>query len=190
VFLVVKNGSAARADAENARRINGKRIPVKGTWTLLPVAGGPVLPPVRTMETLSTWSRNEDGSENPFCGTMRYSCRFDYESAGGSEVEFDFGDVRQSMRVKINGKDAGFAIMPPYRVTVPSSMLNDRGNVLEVEVTSVGANRIRHNDRTGVKWKYFHNANVVAYGYKGQLNASGWPLADCGILGPVTYCDR
>ena len=190
VFLVVKNGSAARTGAENARHINGKRMHVKGIWTLLPVAGGPVLPPVRTMETLSTWSRNEDGSENPFCGTMRYSCSFDYESAGGSEVEFDFGDVRQSMRVKINGKDAGFAIMPPYRVTVPSSMLNDRGNVLEVEVTSVGANRIRHNDRTGVKWKYFHNANVVAYGYKGQLNASGWPLADCGLLGPVTYCDR
>ena len=190
VFLVVKNGSAARTGAENARHINGKRMYVKGTWTLLPVAGGPVLPPVRTMETLSTWSRNEDGSENPFCGTMLYTCRFDYESAGGSEVEFDFGDVRQSMRVKINGKDAGFAIMPPYLVTVPSSMLKDRGNVLEVEVTSVGANRIRHNDRTGVKWKYFHNANVVAYGYKGQLNASGWPLADCGILGPVTYCDR
>ena len=142
------------------------------------------------MEKLSTWSRNEDGSENPFCGTMRYSCRFDYESAGGSEVEFDFGDVRQSMRVKINGVDAGFAIMPPYRIAVPSSLMKDKDNVLEVEVTSVGANRIRHNDRTGVKWKYFHDANVIAYGYRGQLNASNWPLADCGLLGPVTYCDR
>lgn len=190
VFLVVRNGSAARSDRGINRRVNGKKISIKGPWTLVPVEGGPVLPPVRTMERLSTWSRNEDGSENPFCGTIRYSCSFDYESALGSDVEFDFGDVRQSMRVKINGKDAGFAIMPPYRVTVSSSLLKDKGNVIEVEVTSIGANRIRHNDRNGVKWKYFHDANVIAYGYKGQLNASGWPLADCGLLGPVTYCDR
>ena len=105
-------------------------------------------------------------------------------------MEFDLGDVRQSARVKINGKDAGFAIMPPYRVTVPASLLLAKGNILEVEVTSTGANRIRHNDRTGVKWKYFHDANVVAYGYKGQLNATNWPLAACGLLGPVTYCDK
>ena len=105
-------------------------------------------------------------------------------------MEFDLGDVRQSARVKINGADAGFAIMPPYRVTVPASLLKVKGNVLEIEVTSTGANRIRHNDRTGVKWKYFHDANVIAYGYKGQLNAAKWPLRDCGLLGPVTYRDK
>ena len=190
VFLAVKNGSPARKSVFGERKISAAKVEVSGPWTLAPVAGGPTLPSVREMERLSSWSLNEDGSESPFCGTMRYSCSFDYRGAGGASVEFDLGDVRQSARVKINGKDAGFAIMPPYRVTVPASLLLAKGNILEVEVTSTGANRIRHNDRTGVKWKYFHDANVVAYGYKGQLNATNWPLAACGLLGPVTYCDK
>ena len=189
VFLAVKNNSAARKLRARPKAADGKTV-LNGRWTLTPVTGGPSMPMARTMEKLTTWSRNEDGSENPFCGTMRYACHFDYQSSGGKFVEFDFGDVRQSMRVKINGEDAGFAIMPPYRVTVPSSLLKAKGNIREVDVTSIGANRIRHNDRTGVEWKYFHDANMITYGYKGPLNASGWPLADCGILGPVTYRDR
>ena len=31
----------------------------------------------------------------------------------------------------------------------------DKGNVLEVEVTNLGANRLRWNDLNGVDWKYF-----------------------------------
>ena len=190
VFLVVRNGSPVRKSVSQERKIAAAKVEVSGPWTLVPVVGGPTVPSARKMEKLSSWSLNEDGSENSFCGTMRYSCSFDYHGSGGDIVEFDLGDVRQSARVKINGKDVGFAIMPPYRVTVPASLLIAKGNILEVEVTSTGANRIRHNDRTGVKWKYFRDANVVAYGYKGQLNATNWPLADCGLLGPVTYCDR
>ena len=173
-----------------ARKVDGGKVEVNGPWTLTPIAGGPSLPPVRTMAKLSSWSMNEDGSENPFCGTMRYSCRFDYAGEGGDSVEFDLGDVRQSARVRINGEDVGFAIMSPYRVTVPASILKAKGNVLEVEVTSVGANRIRHNDRTGVKWKYFHDINMISFGYRKKLDASKWPLLDCGLLGPVTYRDR
>jgi hypothetical protein len=190
VFLVVRNGSPIRKSVSQERKIAAAKVEVSGPWTLVPVVGGPTVPSARKMEKLSSWSLNEDGSENSFCGTMRYSCSFDYHGSGGDIVEFDLGDVRQSARVKINGKDVGFAIMPPYRVTVPASLLMAKGNILEVEVTSTGANRIRHNDRTGVKWKYFRDANVVAYGYKGQLNATNWPLADCGLLGPVRYCDK
>lgn len=75
--------------------------------------------------------------------------------------------------------------MAPYRVEFPASLLKTGTNVLEVEVTSTGANRIRWNDRTGVKWKYFKDVNVIAYGYTGPFDASKWPLRDCGLLGPV-----
>lgn len=190
VFLSVRKHSEARKCVSEARKVDGGKVEVNGPWTLTPIAGGPSLPPVRTMAKLSSWSMNEDGSENPFCGTMRYSCRFDYAGEGGDSVEFDLGDVRQSARVRINGEDVGFAIMPPYRVTVPASILKAKGNVLEVEVTSVGANRIRHNDRTGVKWKYFHDINMISFGCRKKLDASKWPLLDCGLLGPVTYRDR
>ncbi|HMP84041.1 MAG TPA: hypothetical protein PKA41_15180, partial [Verrucomicrobiota bacterium] len=59
------------------------------------------------------------------------------------------------------------------------------GNVLEVDVTSVSANRIRDLDRRGEKWKNFHDINFVNIDYK-PFDASKWPVADCGLLGPVT----
>lgn len=190
VFLSVRNGSAARRSAYPQQRIGvasvGRTIEIPGPWRLEPVEGGPEMPPARIMGRLSTWSVNEDGSENPFCGTMRYSTTFDYDCENADEAVIDLGDVRSSARVKVNGKDAGFAIMPPFRVTFPASLLKRKGNLLEVEVTSVGANRIRYNDRTGVNWKYFHDVNMVSYETRNQLDASGWPLRDCGLLGPVT----
>ena len=137
------------------------------------------------MEQLTTWSRNADGSENPFSGTMLYRTEFDWTGAMAGTAVLDLGIVRQSAVVRINGRDAGFAIMAPYRVEFPASLLKTGRNVLEVEVTSTGANRIRWNDRTGVNWKYFTDANVIHYGYKGAFDASKWPLAECGLLGPV-----
>ena len=60
-----------------------------------------------------------------------------------------------------------------------------KGNQLEIEVTSVSANRIRDLDRHGIKWKNFYDINFVDINYK-PFDASDWPLTDCGLLGPVT----
>lgn len=95
----------------------------------------------------------------------------------------DLGNVRQSARVRVNGKDYGTLIAPPFRVAVDN--LKPTGNVLEAEVTSVAANRIRDLDRRGVNWKYFKDINVVDINYK-PFNAANRPLTDCGLLGPVT----
>jgi hypothetical protein len=83
----------------------------------------------------------------------------------------------------LNGKDYGTLITSPFRVLVDN--LKPEGNVLEVEVTSVAANRIRDLDRRGVPWKNFHDINFVNLDYK-PFNAADWPLAESGLLGPVT----
>ncbi len=62
--------------------------------------------------------------------------------------------------------------------------LQRTGNVLEVEVTSVAANRIRDLDRRGVNWKIFKDINIVDVNYH-PFNAADWPLTECGLLGPV-----
>ena len=198
MFLVVHGGTEARsagakrsiAPCQLSAANCQLKVEIAGPWKLEPLEGGPEMPPVRTMAKLSSWSRAEDGGEIPFCGTMRYSAQFDFAAGNGGIVVFDLGDVRQSARVRVNGKEVGFAIMPPYRVSVPAAALREKGNLIEIDVTSTGANRIRHNDRTGVKWKYFRDANMIAYGDKGQLDARDWPLRDCGLLGPVTYCSH
>ena len=65
-----------------------------------------------------------------------------------------------------------------------ATAINPTGNRLEVEVTNVSANRIRDLDRRGVKWKNFHDINMVNLDYK-PFDAAGWPLTDSGLLGPV-----
>jgi len=100
-----------------------------------------------------------------------------------THFEINLGDVRQSARVRVNGKDYGTLITPPFRVVVDN--LQPAGNKLEVEVTSVAANRIRDLDRRGVPWKTFRDINIVDINYK-PFDAANWPLTDCGLLGPVT----
>jgi len=56
--------------------------------------------------------------------------------------------------------------------------------VLEVEVTNLGANRLRWNDLNGVDWKYFSDINMVGMDYK-KLDASKWKPLKSGLIGPV-----
>ena len=89
----------------------------------------------------------------------------------------------------MNGVDAGARIMEPYRVEIPAGALKAGENVLEVEVTNVGANRIRDLDKRKVEWKIFGDINIVGRNYR-PFDASTWPLRDSGLLGPVSLSLR
>ena len=151
---------------------------------------------------LGSWTATGDTNAQAFAGTAKYETMFATPTERGSATRstsatgnalrlteprsnyfLTLGDVRQSARVRVNGKDYGTLIAPPFRVVVDN--LKPTGNVLEVEVTSVAANRIRDLDRRGVKWKTFNDINIVDLNYK-PFDASNWPLTDCGLLGPVT----
>ena len=165
-------------------------LAVGGPWTLKPLCGGPELPPERTMRMLSSWSTGADGQEEPFCGTMSYRTTFAVDGGEGQAACLDLGEVCHSARVRLNGRDLGCCFVPPYRFEIPAGMLQ-RENQLEVEVTNLGANRLRWNDRNGVKWKYFHDTNMVSVkgvwsGGTVPLDAAGWPLRESGLLGPVS----
>ena len=173
-----------------------------GPWNVKFIGGGPTLPADFQAAKLASWTTFPDTNMQAFAGTAKYKVTFDVPPERGSMTRsnsarkdalqlteprsnyfLDLGDVRQSARVRVNGKDYGTLITPPFRVVVDN--LNPTGNTLEVEVTSVAANRIRDLDRRGVKWKTFRDINIVSLDYK-PFNASHWPLTDCGLLGPVT----
>ncbi len=154
-----------------------------GRWNVEFLSGGPQLPPSFKSHELGSWAELGGDAAKSFSGTARYSVEFDSRDLGGKAVSIDLGRVVQSARVKLNGKDYGTLLIPPYRVTVDN--LRVTGNKLEVEVTSTSANRIRDLDRRGVKWQNFHDINFVNQDYK-PFNAANWPLADAGLLGPVT----
>ncbi len=158
------------------------------------ILGGPTLPADFQTAKLASWTTFPDTNTQAFAGTAKYETTFDAPgsesrlqsarvNAGLQTYSLNFGDVRQSARVRVNGKNYGTLITPPFRVVVDN--LKPTGNTLEVEVTSVAANRIRDLDWRGVKWKIFHDINIVDINYK-PFDAANWPLTDCGLLGPVT----
>jgi hypothetical protein len=61
----------------------------------------------------------------------------------------NLGGVRQRARVRLNGKYLSTLSLPPFRIVVDN--LQPKDNRLEVEMTSVSANRIRDLDRRGTE---------------------------------------
>ena len=166
--------------AWNYRETKGQPMKITGPWNVKFILGGPTLPADFQTAQLASWTTFPDTNCQAFAGTAHYATTFEADHA---KLELDLGDVRQSARVRVNGTDYGTLITPPFRVRLDN--LKRTGNRLEVEVTSVAANRIRDLDRRGIKWKTFHDINIVDINYK-PFDAADWPLTECGLLGPVT----
>jgi hypothetical protein len=173
-FFLVGDGFEVAAVGE--RTCNG--IAVAGPWEVSPICGGPALPAPRKLDALVGWETFDDA----FSGTMLYKTTFDIANARPSVLSL--GEVREIARVRLNGRDLGVKFMPPYDFVIPSGVLSEKGNVLEVEVTNLGANRLRWNDLNGVDWKYFSDINMVGMDYK-KLDASKWKPLKSGLIGPV-----
>jgi hypothetical protein len=90
--------------------------------------------------------------------------------------------VREAARVRLNGKHVADAWSLPF--TVRLGVLKARGNVLEIDVTNLPANRIRDLDARKVDWKVLKEINLVSLKYK-PFDASAWDVAPSGLLGPV-----
>lgn len=165
----------------NSWKETAGKLPITGNWKIEFIAGGPEVPAAYTTNRLASWTER-GGAEESFAGTAHYSLTFD-APATNSNWQLDLGEVHESARVKLNGRNLGTLIMPPYRVVVDD--LKPAGNVLEVEVTNLSANRVRDLDRRKVEWKVMKDINLVNLDYK-PFDASSWPVRPSGLLGPVT----
>ena len=148
---------------------------ISGPWTVSPVCGGPALPESRMLKTLEGW----DTFDGAFSGTMLYKTTFNVPG-----TVLSLGDVREIARVRLNGRNLGVKFMPPYEFRIPAGVCRESGNILEVEVTNLGSNRLRWNDINKVEWKYFTDINMVDMDYK-KFDASKWSVLKSGLLGPV-----
>jgi hypothetical protein len=161
----------------------GQPVPLQGTWK---VTFGPGMPRIGgsfTMNHLESWTTLSD-SAKVFAGTASYRLRFDLPDQKASDWLLRLGEVDFSARVKVNGHEAGTLWGVPFEIRI-GKYLKRGSNVLEVDVTNIGANRIASYDRKGVYWKKFKDINVVNMAYK-PFDASSWKLVPSGLLGPVT----
>ena len=127
------------------------------------------------------WTGRGDEEADRFAGTARYSITFDAPDTASRHV-LHLGPVHESARVRLNGRELGTVLEPPF--SVETGPLRPTGNVLEVEVTNVSANRIRDLDRRGVQWRIFNDINFVDIDYR-PFDASRWPVRPSGLPGPV-----
>jgi len=109
---------------------------------------------------------------------------FDFSGSRTEPALLDLGEVRHVARVKLNGRLLGSLVMHPYRIVVPSGCMESRGNRLEIEVTNLGANRLRDLDRRKVPWRIFYDCNFASINNK-RFDAARWPVMESGELGPV-----
>ncbi len=164
--------------ADNA----GAPVTLRGSWHVSFLEGGPVKPAAYAAASLSAWTDRGDADADRFAGTARYALTFDAPDAAHRHI-LALGEVLESARVRLNGRDIGTRFAAPYRLEV--GQLRRTDNVLEIDVTNVSANRIRDLDRRGIQWKNFKDINFVGIDYK-PFDASGWPVRRAGLIGPVT----
>jgi len=160
----------------------GEGTALSGEWQVEFLRGGPALPSPLRISALRSWTEFEDPSLQAFSGTARYRIEFDAPVKRADAWLLDLGDVREAARVSLNGREVGHAWSLPFTLRLPA--LRTKGNVLEIEVTNLPANRIRDLDLRKVDWKVMKEINLVNLRYK-PFDASGWQVAPSGLLGPV-----
>jgi hypothetical protein len=161
----------------------GEPLALEGPWHLEFLRGGPELPAAVTLDKLQDWTLLDDPHAARFSGTARYRLKFDAPAMRADAWRLDLGELRETARVTFNGKLLGTVWSLPTTIDL-AAPLEKRGNVLEIEVTNLPANRVRDLDRRKVGWKIMNDINIASLRYR-ALDASEWEPAPSGLLGPV-----
>ena len=73
--------------------------------------------PARTIDRLTSWTVDGEDAAN-FSGTASYTATFARPPAAATAWQIDLGQVRESARVRLNGRDVASLIGPQYRFVV------------------------------------------------------------------------
>ena len=150
---------------------------LESPWTLAfpPKWGAPA---VVHLDKLASWSDAKDEGVRHFSGTAAYTADFQAPAQlpAHARVELDLGDVRETARVSVNGREVGVLWKKPFRIDVTSAV-HGGTNALRVEVTNLWPNRII-GDQSLSADKRFTHTNITKF-------KADTPLMPSGLLGPV-----
>ncbi|MCW4461184.1 glycosyl hydrolase [Sphingomonas sp. BT-65] len=162
----------------------------------------------RPLDRLASWSENADPAIRYHSGTGVYRTRVELPAVrDGIVAMLDLGRVADIARVKVNGRDAGIAWSPPFRLDV-TPYLRAGTNTLEIHVANRWVNRLIGDEAIPVNLEYQKNGSRFTDGRITSLPAwlyrpngrREWPrhsfatwkhyeagasLLPAGLLGPV-----
>ncbi len=161
----------------------GKNIELANNWEMSFVQSWPAVTETYKLDNLGSWTDLDDDVLKKNMGTARYKTEINVEKAEGMQYRLSLGDVRESARVFVNGKEIAVLFSLPYETNI-GEYLVDGINTIEIEVTNLPANRIADYDRQGIEWRIFHDINIVSVNYQpGKFDT--WGITPSGLLGPV-----
>ena len=158
-------------------------------WTLRFIASAPTtIAKTYKMDAPKSWTELGEQTLNETMATGLYTTVFKCESFKNRCIILDLGDVRETARIKMNGKEVATLFAVPYRVDITPYVRKGK-NKLEIEVSNLGANRISKLDREGVEWRKFNEINVVDLNYKNTRYDQWAPMPSglCSAVRLLTY---
>ncbi|MBD3626575.1 glycosyl hydrolase [Cyclobacterium sp.] len=157
---------------------------INGPWRLEFINGGPELPEAVTLDEIKPWTELDDPVALNFSGQAGYENSFNLEQVDkNAKYVLNLGQVLESARVWINGKEVGYAFGVPFKLDI-SEFVQKGSNQLRIEVANLMANRVRYLDQNEIVWRNYHEINFVNIDY-GPFDASGWKTMPSGLRGPV-----
>lgn len=168
---------------EKREFVTRRILKLKGAWKLGALKGGPFLFETKELPHLMYWTDLKGEQYESFAGTATYQTTFNLDKKVGDEYLMKFDSVEASVRVFINGHEAGTIWSFPFEIRI-GKYLQAGENDITLEVSNLGANRIRYMDKNHIVWKKFENINVVNQNYK-PLDASNWSVIPGGLSGDV-----
>lgn len=152
-------------------------------WTLHFTDSEPRISQSFKIDTPSSWTTLPDSLVRRNMGTGVYAVDVTVPDTEADDWILDLGDVRESARVRVNGKEAGCVWAVPFRLRI-GKLLKQGVNHIEVAVTNLPANRIAQMDREGINWRKFKETNMVNLHYKKSYYGN-WEVMPSGLNGSV-----
>ena len=132
-----------------------------------------------SIDRLASWTESSDDNIRHYSGTASYTSSFDMPATSRSKnarVQLDLGDVRETARVWVNGREVGVLWKSPFTLDVTSAVVAG-DNTLRIDVTNLWPNRIIGDQSLAVDKRFTHT-NITKF-------TSGTPLLPSGLIGPV-----
>ena len=152
-------------------------------WELSFIESEPAITGSYAIDRPISWTTIDHPDAKRNSGTALYSINVTLPKIEADSWVLDLGDVRESARVRINGKEVGTYWAVPFRVNV-GDYLKEGANLIEVEVTNLPANRIADYDKRGVNWRIFKEINLVDLNYR-RTGYGHWEAMPSGLNSPV-----
>ncbi len=131
------------------------------------------------MKKAHSWTELDDDALKRTMATGRYSTTLKVSKKPDKRYVLDAGDVREWVRVVINGNEVATLFAVPFRCDITDALV-DGANSIDLYVTNLPANRIADMDRKGIEWRIFKDINVVDLHYQ-KTKYDGWDVVPSGL---------